>query len=159
MSTELMAALIAALVGGTIGSAITAWSSVIIARSQRREVAAAALWSYQYAISAFAADQIRGVVDEQVSLLSADFQRVRDALHDAYPFAGYLPASARKRLFRGAWIDVGPSLGTDWRDSLDAASQMDKLAAELEMHLDGVFPRRLGDRPRSWWRRMFWRAT
>lgn len=148
MSPELLSALIAALVGGAVGSAITAWASVAIARSQRREEAAAALWAYHYALSAFSAKEHSEWIDF-VSLTEADFKQVRQTLQAAYPYAGYVGPKARRKLFRATWIEPDDSHGADPNLAMAAAKQFDDLADLLEAELDWAFPRRAGDRIRS----------
>lgn len=157
MSTELLSALIAALVGGSVGSAITAWASVAIARSQRREQAASALWAYHYALAAFSANS-HGEWMDDVPLITADFKQVRETLQGAYSYAGYVGPVARRKLFRAAWIEPDYSHGQDPGGAMDAAKQFDQLADLLEIELDWVFPRRAGDRIRSLVRRFsLWR--
>ncbi len=149
MSPEFLSALIAALVGGAVGSAITAWASVAIARSQRREQAAAALWAYHYALAGFAAKAGAELgPSEDVTLIRAELKDVLRALKSAYPFAGYLSGKSRTSLFTGAWITTDPY--SDW----PAQAQQDyyefsRLANLLEIELDWAFPRRFFDPIRS----------
>jgi len=155
MSPALISALIAALVGGVIGSAITAWSSVAIARSQRREKAATALWNYHYSLSALAAQAAAAFgPSEEKTLLKADFKDVAKALHDAYPYAGYLGTRARKHLFRNPWVfDI--SNFAEWHDAAQQKyNEYSRLATRLEIELEWVFPRRFWDPLRSFWRRL-----
>jgi len=150
MNPDLVSALIAALVGGVIGSAITAWASVAIARSQRREAAASALWDYHYALAAFAAQAGAAIgPSEERTLLKTDFDTVVTALHAAYPYSGYIGAKARKHLFRSPWVfDVG-----NFAEWYEAAQQdhdeFTRLAIQLEIALDWAFPRRFWDPARS----------
>lgn len=149
---EYLPTLIAALLGGAIGSGITAAGSLSIARSSRRESAAVALWDYHFALVGFVASQIGEVRDDEVSFQTATFVEVRKAHRTAYPYAGYLRQKAHKELFRDPWLHIGGSRGQDLQESLDTAAELDKYAALLESELRRTFPRRRCDlfaRPRA----------
>lgn len=147
MDGDLLSALIAALVGGAIGSAITAWASVAIARSKRREEAAAALWSYHYSLTGVAQTAAVGP-DWEVSLVKAEQEEVNAALRAAYPYAGYLGRRSREMLFTNAWVDMATHEPDPWERREQVYAEFSKLAHRLENDLDWVFPRRALDRLR-----------
>ncbi len=156
MSTQLTAALVAALVGGVVGSAITAWSSFAIARSQRREEAATALWNYHYSLTALAAEIGARFGDlEAVSLLGGDWDEARSALKSSYPYAGYLSTASRKSLFTSAWIAQNTDPWAEWPENEQITyNEVSGLASRLENELDWAFPRRFLDPARSAGRRL-----
>lgn len=151
MSLELWPALISALIGGAVGSGITAWTSLAITRSRRREGAANALWVYHYSLASLAAEVGSNLGDiEAITLLKSDWDEMRANLKAAYPFAGYLSSRARRELFTSAWIDVDTRPEAEWYEQVQLEyNGLTRLASRLENELDWAFPRRSGDRLRS----------
>jgi hypothetical protein len=147
MDEKVIIPLVSGLVGGAIGSAITAFTSLTLWRRQQHTEASKVLWDYHYFLSASAAKAYEAINDEPgySTLLDADYKGIKAALRMAYPYAGFLSQPAREKLFRGAWVDHG-----DYRDDYDDtyAKNLYQLAKLLENELDWVFPRRAGDRLR-----------
>ena len=149
MTPELLSALIAALIGGVVGSTITAWASLAIARSHRREDAAKALWAYHYSLTSLAAEVGSTLGDlDAITLLKSDWEETRERHKVAYPFAGYLSNKARRDLFTSAWFAVDTDPSAEWyeHDQL-RYNELSRHATQLENELDSAFPRRFWDRP------------
>lgn len=157
MDEKVITPLVSGLLGGAIGSAITAFTSLTLWRRQQHTEASKVLWDYHYSLSASAAKAYEAISDEPgySTLLDADYKEIKTALRMAYPYAGFLSQDAREKLFRGPWVDQG-----DYRDDYDDtyAKNLHQLAKLLEDELDWVFPRRAGDRLRVVCRRwVAWR--
>lgn len=143
--------LLAALAGGTVGSAITAGAGLVQSGRASRERAAVSLWEYHRALLGFASKNYSelGFGEDQAFMASASFKEVVSAYETAYPWAGYLRPAARRELFRIANIEIGQIPWNSPDDILVAANSSQKLADRLERELERVFPLRFWDRVRA----------
>lgn len=143
--------LLAALAGGTVGSAITAGAGLVQSGRATRERASIALWEYHRALLGFASKNYSdlGYGEDQAFMARASFKEVVRAYEKAYPWAGYLRPPARRELFRVANIEIGQIPWDRPDDLLVAANSSQKLADQLERELERVFPLRSGDRVRA----------
>jgi hypothetical protein len=155
---DAMTAVVGFLGGGAVGASISAFTSSRIAKAGRRDKAAETLWQYHYSLAGFAARAGDELQDDQYSLLDSEFENVRKGLQAAYPYAGYLSAAARGRLFTRARIaaDNDPSL--EWYEKAQTTHNVfSELAEILEAELQLAFPQRFGDRFRGFRARRKWR--
>lgn len=153
--TDLTPALLGVLGGSAVAALISATTTSRIARATRRDKAAETLWNYHYTLSGFASTAASELQDEQVSMLSSEWQDVKEALRKAYPYAGYLGESVKNELFTQAWIDVNTDPSQEWYEASQARyNQFSRLAAVLEAELQWAFPQRFGDRCRALRRRI-----
>lgn len=151
---DLALALLGLLGGSAVGALISANTTARIARATRRDKAAETLWHYHYALSGFAAVAGSELQDDHVTMVSSEWQDVKDALRAAYPYSGYLGKSARSQLFTQAWIESNSDPSQEWYKRSQARyDQFSRLAAMLEVELQWAFPQRIGDRFRSLRRR------
>lgn len=136
--------------GGAVGAAISSRTNSRIARATRRDKAAETLWHYHYALAGFAASAGGELQDDEVSMLGADWDQIKTTLHAAYPYAGYLTASVRSKLFMLAWIETNSDPDQEWwAGAQDRHDTFTALAALLESDLQWAFPQRFGDRFRG----------
>ncbi|MGV3711395.1 hypothetical protein [Pseudolysinimonas sp.] len=140
-----------AVLGGAVGSAITAGAGLAQSSRATREAASSALWNYHRNLLGFATRKYNelGFDEDRARMAGASFKQVAAAWEAAYPWASYLRPTARYDLFRNANIEIGQIPWDSPDDLLTAVNSAQDAAERLERELERVFPRRFADRVRS----------